>query len=179
MARQALWVRQSPDDEPSSPQRPFPKHVGRNGAASIVVDSDDLLHIFFGQRIHGEKIDTHGMWRSTLRNGTWTEPQPIVSGPMVQGTNDAAFDPGDAHAIADQGNVLLVTWRTIQGMGRIPPWYAYTQLDTPAWPLVPLPMPKSCAPDTHHGSDHEAAPTATPSPVPAAVKLIVEVAGQG
>ena len=168
----ALWVRRSPDGGKSwsSPQRPFPKHVGRNGAASIVVDSNDLLHIFFGQRIHGEKIDTHGMWRSTLRNGTWTEPQPIVSGPMVQGTNDAAFDPGDAHAIASQGNVLLVTWRTDPGNGANGAWYAYTQLDTPAWPLVPLPMPKELfTPTPTAVPTSEAAPTATPSPVPAAV----------
>ena len=43
---------------------PFPGHVGANGAGSFVVDANNDLHLFWGQRIPGTQgaSDIHGMW---------------------------------------------------------------------------------------------------------------------
>jgi len=167
-----LWVRHTQDNGRtwSNPVRPFPNHIGRNGGASIVVDSKDNLHIFFGQRTNDGKTDIHGMWHSMLRNDNWVAPQPVVSGPLVQGTDDNAFDPGDARAIVSQGNVLLVTWRTDPGNGVNGVWYASTQLDIPELPTVPLPVPKALfTPTPIATAAIVATPTATPSPTPVTV----------
>ncbi len=138
-----LWVRRTSDHGKtwSNPLRPFPSHIGRNGPASVVVDSNDVMHLFFGQRTHDGKTDIHGMWHSTLRNGSWTTLQPVVSGPLVQGADDKAFDPGDARAVVSQGNVLLVTWATDPGNGANGVWFSYAQVDTPELAAATLSVP--------------------------------------
>jgi hypothetical protein len=42
-------------------------------------------------------------------------------------------------AVVSQGNVLLVTWETDNGVGNNGAWYAYLVLDIPASPVMPLP----------------------------------------
>ena len=58
----------------------FPRHIGVNGTPSLVIDSNDNLHIFFGQRIPGSP-DIHGMWHSVCVDNRWTEPDAVVKGP--------------------------------------------------------------------------------------------------
>ncbi|MCX6043815.1 MAG: sialidase family protein [Chloroflexi bacterium] len=160
-----LWVRRTSDHGVtwSNPLRPFPSHIGRNGAVSIVVDSEDIMHIFFGQRTPDGSTDIHGMWHSALRNGKWTTLQSVVSGPMVQGNDDSAFDPGDARAVVSQGNLLLVTWATDPGNGSNGVWYSYAQLDTPALAAAPLVVPPALFTPTPVATPiDEQAPTAMP-----------------
>jgi hypothetical protein len=126
----------------------FPRHVGVNGSLSLVIDGNDEMRLFFGQRITGTpgSADIHGMWYSTWSNGRWSEPEAIIKGPRIVdtvGTN--SFDPYEAHAIVSQGNVLLVTWRTDPGgLGDIKAngvWYSYTTLNAPEAPVATLQPP--------------------------------------
>jgi hypothetical protein len=117
----------------------FPRQIGVNGSLSLVIDSGNILHLFFGQRISGQP-DIHGMWHSTYSKGRWQEPESVVKGPLVDdkvGRN--SFDPFEARAVAMQGNTLLLTWRTEST--RIPNgvWYSYEGVDSPELPIVPLP----------------------------------------
>ena len=61
----------------------FARHVGVNGSIAYVVDGNDELHLFFGQRILSSP-DIHGMWHSIYKNDRWTEPTAIVKGPRVR-----------------------------------------------------------------------------------------------
>ena len=117
----------------------FPRHVGVNGTISLVTDSNNDLHLFFGQRIPG-RPDIHGMWHSTFENDRWTEPEGIVKGPKVYDLEGyTAFDPNTARAIVSQGNVILVTWRTDPGSKGNGVWFSYKKLDGPELPVTPWP----------------------------------------
>jgi hypothetical protein len=132
-----IWQLSSNDDgENWSPARSlFSRHVGVNGAISLVGDGNDELHMFFGQRITGSP-DIHGMWHSVYRGDNWSEPEAIVSGPQhVDLHGDKAFDPFEARAVASQGNVLLVTWRQDPGLKGNGVWYSDQVLDAPELPL--------------------------------------------
>jgi hypothetical protein len=136
-----MWFTQSRDggNRFTDPMRPFPDHFGRNGVISFVEDGGRTLHVFWGQRIpgaYGENLDMHGMWHSTWDGGTWRPPEPVVSGPI-----STTFDPYDARAVAVQGNVILVTWRTDPGRDVSSTWYSSTALDLPELPVKPLPVP--------------------------------------
>jgi hypothetical protein len=139
-----LWFRQSSDGGLtwSTAIRPFPQHVGRNGAGSFVVDSSGQLHVLFGQRVpQGTGItDIHGMWHSTWQGSFWSEPEAVISAPLAPG-----FDPGNNYAVVSRGNVLLVVWRTDPGNERPGVWYSYTTLNSPELPPVALPT---------HSADH-------------------------
>ena len=115
--------------------RLFP-HVGSGGAASLVIDSNDVLHMFFGNRITIDGVINQGMWHSVWRDGQWTAPQAIVVGP---GRPD--FDPSRANAIVSQGNVILTTWMTDPGLTDRGTFYSYVVLDAPELPVTPLAMP--------------------------------------
>lgn len=131
------WFRRSTDGGKTwtQPIRPFPTHVGRNGEIAFVVDSNDILHVFFGQRIPSGGIDaTHGMWHSMWQGGGWSPP-----GAVVTGTGRPDFDPYDARAVVSQGNTILVTWRTDPGVGEKSTWFSYLKLDAPGLPIVALP----------------------------------------
>ncbi|MFN8487839.1 MAG: sialidase family protein [Caldilineaceae bacterium] len=136
-----LTFRRSTDEGVSwsEPITPFPQ-IGMNGAGSFVVDSNQELHLFFGQRLTGEP-DFHGMWHSLLRGGNWVAPEPVVSGPRVTDeTGDTSFDPIEAKAVDSQGNLLLVTWRTDYCCKANGVWYSYKALNAPQLPLIPLPV---------------------------------------
>jgi hypothetical protein len=123
----------------SNPIQIFTRHVGVNGSLSPVIDGNNELHLFFGQRITGTP-DIHGMWHSMWQGYYWTEPEAIVSGPAIAdqvGRN--AFDPFEAHATVSQGNVILVTWRSDPGLKGNGVWYSYKILDLPELPVVALP----------------------------------------
>lgn len=126
----------------------FPRHVGVNGSLSLVTDSNNVLHLFFGQRIPGPP-DLHGMWHSTFVNNRWTEPEGIVKGPKVLDlVGYSGFDPNAARAVVSQGNVLLVTWRTDPGSVGNGVWFSYKKLDASELPVTPWPDLTSNVSDT-------------------------------
>jgi len=126
--------------------RPFPQHVGGNGPAAFVVDSNHDLRLFFGQRTVGAvKDQIHGMWYSEWHSGTksWGGVNYIVSGPLVQDIDtEKGFDPSLARATVSQGNLLMIVWRTDPGNGANGSWYSYTELDAPFYALQLLPTPE-------------------------------------
>ena len=118
------------------PVQLFTRHVGVNGSLSLVVDGNDELHIFFGQRISGSP-DIHGMWHSIFSATGWSEPEAVVSGPQINDhEGNKAFDPYEARAVVSQGNVLLVTWRSDPGLMGNGVWYSEEVIDAPELPLV-------------------------------------------
>lgn len=133
------WLLRSSDGGQtwSQPVRPFTNHIGRNGTISFAVDGNDVLHVFFGQRIgaNGERPAIHGMWWSTW-NGGWGPLLPVATAPQSE-----SFDPYDARAVVSQGNVVLLTWRTDPGRKDVWPFYAVMTLDVAELPLEPLPTP--------------------------------------
>jgi len=141
-----LMMRLSRDNGVSweNPVELFSRHVGVNGSPSMVVDSGENLHLFFGQRIDSTSTSPaiHGMWHSIWRDNRWTEPEAVVKGlQVVDPVGSTSFDPFEAHAVVSQGNVMLVTWRTDPGAPKKPNgvWYSYTRLDTTELPVVSLP----------------------------------------
>jgi hypothetical protein len=139
----------------SDPITPF-RQVGVNGMMSFVVDSHQILHFLWAQRLTGEP-DLHGVWHSRWEGGRWTEPIPVVLGPMVPDLRgDQAYDPYDVRAVVSQGNALLVTWRSDPGNRGNGVWYSYRQLDAPELPLAVLPT---------------VAPTVTPTATPILIPL--------
>ncbi len=137
-----IMMRRSTDDGKTwdGPAIIFPRHVGVNGSISPVIDGNNVLHLFFGQRITGNP-DIHGMWHSVLEGERWTEPTAVVKGPRVWDTTGlTSFDPYEARAVVSQGNVILVTWITDLG-DRKPNgvFYSYSVLNAPEAPVVALP----------------------------------------
>ena len=138
------------------PNVPFSRHTGVNGSLSLVIDGNNELHLFFGQRISGNP-DIHGMWHSVLVNNRWTEPDAVIKGPRIvdkEGLN--GFDPYEAHAVVSQGNVILVTWRTDPGdIKDNGVWFSYAVVNAPEFPVATLPL-----------VDIKATPSQTPVTVP-------------
>jgi hypothetical protein len=131
------WMRRSQDGgiNWSEPVRLF-DHIGSNGAASLVIDSNDDLHMFFGNRIGWPSI--HGLWHSKWQGNHWSMPLAIISGPPAPN-----FDPGRQQAVVSQGNVIMVNW--IQELGRPERngvWYSYQVLNAPERPISVLPTPE-------------------------------------
>jgi hypothetical protein len=119
--------------------------------------------MFFGNRVtegNGETI--HGMWHSLWRNGRWTAPDALVSGPYGQ----AGFDQSNARAIVSQGNILFVTWMSDPGAEVRSSSYSYKVLDAPELPLAPLPtLPPTVTP-LPSATSTPVTPTPTPNRVP-------------
>jgi hypothetical protein len=129
----------------SGPLIPF-EHIGVNGTMSLVVDSDNALHLLWAQRMPVTGgVPIHGAWHSVWQEGNqWSRPQAIVSGPAI---NDSlgftSFDPYGIQAVISQGNVLLATWRTDPGDVNRPNGvrYSFAMLHSPELPVVPLSTP--------------------------------------
>ena len=159
-----IMMRRSSDggltwDEPSLL---FSRHVGVNGDMSLVIDGNNALHLFFGQRITGNP-DIHGMWHSLFMEGRWTEPEAIIKGPLVRDPiTRKGFDPYFARAVVSQGNVILVTWRTDPAAGDNGVWYSFEKIDAPELPLIEL-----SSPVTPENNPTVAADVPTESPVTA------------
>lgn len=135
------WWRRSSDAGITwtSPVQLTPFHKGTNGGLSFVVDSDNTLHAFFGERIDD---NNHGMWHSIWTGTTWSNPEAVVKGPQVKDViGGKGFDPRSARAVISNGNVVLVTWGTDGAGGVNGPWYSYKRFNTPELPTQPLPVP--------------------------------------
>jgi hypothetical protein len=164
-----VMMRRSQDNGLSwgNPVTLFSRHVGVNGLPSMVVDSDDRLHLFFGQRIDPTTKNPviHGMWHSMWRDNRWNEPEAVVKGlPVADPVGNTSFDPFEAHAVVSQGNVILVTWITDPGWPKKPNgvWYSYISLDTPELPVVPF----STVPPSLTSVGADVVPTQQASPTP-------------
>jgi hypothetical protein len=142
-------VMQQSEDNGTTWQDPvvlFSRHVGVNGALAPVVDSNNVIHLFFGQRISGSP-DIHGMWHSIWENPRWTEPEALIKGPQIADqVGYTSFDPNTTRAVISQGNVILVTWRTDPGLKANGVWYSYIKLDTPGYPVTPANTELSAVP---------------------------------
>jgi hypothetical protein len=123
---------------------PFP-HVGINGPASFVVDSNDDLHIFWAQRLENlGDASVHGVWHSIWndQSETWGPYESIVKGyKILDKIGFTSFDPETVRAVTSQGNVILLAWRTDRGSRGNGIWYSYNVLNAPELPVSPLPTP--------------------------------------
>lgn len=141
------------------------QHIGSNGSASLVIDSNRVMHMFFANRINKDSGIMQGMWHSIWEFGQWSEPQAIVSGLQRLG-----FAPTRPRAIVSQGNLIFLTWMTDAGANRREfggTYYATNLLDAPGLPFVSWPAREGFALASPQA---EAAPTitlstATPIPV--------------
>ena len=146
--------------------------IGGNGPAWLANDSSGVLHMFFGNRIPPEPgsdiWEIHGMWHSVWLGDEWSRPEAVISGPTTA-AEGGVFDPWTPRAVASQGDVMLLVWKTDPGTGGNGIWYSYKRLDAPELPVVALPTPLTAATPTPNGTARiEAAsfsaPTMTPRP---------------
>jgi hypothetical protein len=135
------WWRRSNDGGItwSLPEQISPQHVGTNGAVSFAVDSGNVLHAFFGERIDE---NNHGIWHFTFTGATWGNLEAVVRGTQRrERTGGNGFDPRSARAVIVNGNIALVTWGTDGFAGTNGAWYSYKRLDSPELPAVILESP--------------------------------------
>jgi hypothetical protein len=175
-----IMMRRSSDQGATwdEPALGFPRHVGVNGDMALVVDSNNGLHLFFGQRITGTP-DIHGMWHSLYVNNRWTEPEAIIKGPLIVDLiGNKGFDPNFARAAVSQGNVILLTWRTDPRSKGNGVWYSYKKVDAPELPAVPLPTAAGLFPSPVVGEPLSPGTTpvaATPLPASAETRLPIPI----
>jgi len=117
-------------------------HLGTNGRVSFVVDSDNTLYGFFGERINDLN---HGVWQVTWTGYAWTEAEPVVKGPQIVDLTGGGrgFDPRAARAVVSNGNLILVTWTTDGFAGENGAWFSYRKVNAPELPSVPNIVPGS------------------------------------
>jgi hypothetical protein len=135
------WWRKSGDGGQtwSEPSLIAPLHKGTNGFTSFAIDSNNNLHLFFGQRIDD---DNHGMWHTLWTGDDWGEILPVVRGRQVRDQlGGQGFDPHSARSVVINGNLVLVTWVTDGFAGLNGAWYATATLNTPELPRLPLLTP--------------------------------------
>jgi hypothetical protein len=163
------WWRRSSDNGLTwtTPIRVSPRHVGTNGGISFVIDSNDTLHAFFGERINE---DNHGIWHGVWIGTSWSNPEAVVRGPQLRDVSGGkGFDPRSARAVVSNGNVILVTWGTDGFAGVNGAWYSYKRLNTPELPAVPLVVPSAAI----QGVFTENVPTMIPTSDVGSVPTIV------
>ena len=120
------------------------------------------LHMILGNRIGSPEI--HGMWHSRWINGSWSNPEPVITGPKTP-----EFDPSAPKAVFLQGNILFATWwNDTDYEHRNGAWFSYKTFNFPALPLAPLPTPTASPPPATPTSEvrptDAIAGTSTPRP---------------
>ena len=123
------------------PVVPFFRHVGRSGEHTLALDSNNVTHALFVQRIeetvNNEYRAISGVYHSAYKDGLWSDPDRFIT----------TYAPHDVRAVVSQGNVLLVVWRQDPGAEKVHGvWYSYAILDTPELSVLPIPM-QSSTPD--------------------------------
>jgi hypothetical protein len=134
----------------TNPVWAFPPLVGGNGAATLLIDSNNGLHAVLANR-SGDCC--HGMWYSAWEGDRWGEPQAIIS----PGPKTPLFDPQIPQAVISQGNVILATWINEEQYDGV--LYSYAKLDVPELPVIPLPTPLSNPIPTAIAATETAVPT--------------------
>jgi hypothetical protein len=136
------------------PIRISQRHVGRNGISTFLVDSNNVLHLIFADRIpittNGVYDAIGGIFHSVWSGTSWSEPQYIAAMTASQATaasqrnpNFPTFAPYNARAVISQGNAILTTWMTDPGFGHNGVWYSYSRINAPTVPPEPLPTNSS------------------------------------
>ena len=168
------WWRKSIDggNTWTLPEQISPQHVGTNGQVSFAVDSNKVLHAFFGERIDDRN---HGMWHATFTGATWENLEAVVRGPQRrEGTGGNGFDPRSARAVILNGNTVLATWGTDGFAGTNGAWYSFKHLNAPELPQVrlesPTPIPRAASTSTAV----EPTPTADPQSTAESVSSLFE-----
>ena len=149
---------------------PFYRLVGRSGEHTMAVDSNNIAHTLFVQRIEYQDQDTGdyriygGIWHSEFSNGVWSDPDRFIT----------TVAPHDVRSVVSQGNVLLAVWREDPGVGQDGIWYSYSILNSPELPVVVPPIPvlevlPTIAPDI--------ASEPTPATVPAVETQEINIIG--
>lgn len=160
------WMRTSLDEGEtwSQPVQLF-EQVGSNGAASLVIDNNQDLHILFGNRI--DATATYGAWHSFWLGNQWSKPKAIASGPLIlAGPNgEEGFSPSFVEAVISRGNLLFVIWRQDPVSGPTNIWYTYQLLDAPASVISPLPLVKLETPTFKIQPTETQLPILTPTPI--------------
>jgi hypothetical protein len=136
----------------------LPPTRGEYGAANFFVDSNNDLHVVFGDRARGLSI-----WHSVLDGDRWQDPEPIVplrEAEAYEVGDPLEFHPQRPHSAISQGNVVLVTWRLDKGHGDNGTWFSYKVLDSPEIPPVPIKTQPVVPTSTPNVVD--TTPTATP-----------------
>lgn len=151
-------VRLSKDQGESwqDPIDPFLHHQGQSGEHTLVVDSNNIVHTLFIQRIDalvdGVYHPIGGIWHSELQGDHWGEPERLI--PKIS--------PVDVRGIVSQGNVLLAVWHADPGSEDHGVWYSYKTLNVPELPLTPLPTRLATATATPTPTIAPLTPTPTP-----------------
>jgi hypothetical protein len=154
------WWRKSSDGGQtwSQPSLIAPLHRGTNGFTSFAIDSNNDLHLFFGQRIDD---NNHGMWHTLWTGNGWAEISPVVRGAQVRDREGGqGFDPHSARSVIINGNHLLVTWVTDGFAGLNGAWYSFTTLAAPELPRLPLVSPTPIIANDDPATDFVIAPEA-------------------
>lgn len=133
------WMYRSSDDGETwtQPIRLF-EQVGGNGPVSMVIDSSEILHMLFGNRVDSTGI--HAVWHSRWMNDHWSNPEAIVAGPQIRiGPNgEEGFDPSFIQAVISRGNLLFTIWRHDPMAGPTNIWFSYRTLDATELPPTPF-----------------------------------------
>jgi hypothetical protein len=168
------WWRRSSDGGKSwsLPEQISSQHIGTNGQVSFAVDSNDVLHAFFGERIDD---NNHGMWHATFSGATWENLEAVVRGPQrKEGTGGNGFDPRSARAAILNGSTVLVTWGTDGFAGTNGAWYSHKRLNAPELPLVKLESPTPMTRDLPTPVVAEPIPTTSPGSTAESVSNLFE-----
>lgn len=154
------WMRRSLNGGQTwtEPIKPFPSE-GEYGHPLFLVDSENVLHVLLGNR----RGSFHGMWHSVWEGNRWRDLEPVVSGPVSEIPGEE-FDPTLPNGVVSQGNILLVTWETDNGVGQNGAWYSYLIRDIPELPIVALPTVATTPIVTPSPTSTPPLPTPTPSP---------------
>jgi hypothetical protein len=128
----AKFVRISKDGGKSwsAPSRPF-EHVGEYEHPVLLKDSSGTVHMVLGNRLSGDP-EIYGMWYSVWQNNSWSDLEPISTGPQTQ-----SFSPSAPKGVISRGNLILASWwHDRPNEYRTGAWYSYITLDAPRVPVA-------------------------------------------
>lgn len=156
---QVVSISNDNGDTWTPPFIPFNRHQGRSGENTMTLDSDNIPHALFIQRIqvveNGEERVIGGIWHSEFKDGIWSSPERFITD----------YPAHDVRAVVVQGNVLFAVWRVDPGGPPHGIWFTYKTLDEEMrLPSIAYPTPietVTAIPDSFFGI-----PTSTLTPIP-------------
>ena len=159
---QVVSVSNDNGDTWTPPFIPFNRHQGRSGENTMALDSDNIPHALFIQRIqvieNGEERVIGGIWHSEFKDGLWSSPERFITD----------YPAHDVRSVVVQGNILFAVWRVDPGGPPHGIWYTYKTLDEEMrLPSVAYPTPVETA--TAIADSFLGIPTPTRTPIPKGV----------